>query len=103
MKKLILLMMKRRRIKRVEQQILKRKKRKKRRIKRKRNPKMTRKTNKYPMLNRVKKFKMITLQLKQIKFSDVLELGIHHLNINFQIINSKAMVPTKYVNTKSQE
>ena len=66
---------------------------------------MTRKTNKYRMstLNKLKKFKMITLQLKQIKFSDVLELGIHHLNINFQIINSKAMVPTKYVNTKSRE
>lgn len=66
---------------------------------------MTRKTNKYRMstLNKLKKFKMITLQLKQIKFSDVLELGIHHLNINFQIINFKATAPTKYVNIKSQE
>jgi hypothetical protein len=66
-------MMKRKRRKRVERQILKRKKRKKRRIKRKRNLKMTRKINNYliPTSNREKKFKMRTLQPKQIKFSDV--------------------------------
>ena len=98
-------MMKRKRLKRVGKQTLKRKKRKRRKIKRKRKLKMTNKTRKSqtPILNKVRKFKMTTLQHKLMKFSDVLELGMFQLNINSQIINCRVMAQTKYVSIRFQE
>jgi hypothetical protein len=98
-------MMKRKRLKRAGKQTLTRKKRKRRKIKRKRKLKMTNKTRKSltPILSKARKFKMTTLQRKLMKFSDVLELGMHQLNTNSQIIKCKVMAPTRYVSIRFQE